>query len=318
MTGIKPRVLVLGGTGMLGHKLAQRLAASGFSVAATIRSTFLPHSAAARAALGRVEQLITNVDVLDDDALVRAFDKARPDVVINAVGVIKQIDAAKQSIPSIVTNALLPHRIAAICARTGTRFIHLSTDCVFAGHHGPHAETSTADAEDLYGRSKILGEVSNDRCLTIRSSFIGRELRGGSSLIEWFISQRGRRVVGFSGALYSGVTTNVMADLIGRVITDHPELDGIWHVAADPISKYDLLKIVNKVFRLGIELARDEKFAIDRRLDGTRFRARTGLCAPNWETMIADMRSDKTPYDNPAIPAVEHVRGVIQPERVAA
>jgi dTDP-4-dehydrorhamnose reductase len=196
-----------------------------------------------------------------------------------------------------MTNSVLPHRIAAACAKSGTRLIHLSTDCVFSGHKGPYAETDPTNPEDLYGRSKLLGEVSYPGCLTIRSSIVGRELRGRSSLIEWFLSQRGKRVTGYAGALYTGMTTIVMADLIGRLATDHPQLHGIWHVASTPISKYDLLALVNRHFGLGIELVRDEKFVTDRRLDGSQFGARTGFSAPNWDTMIAQMRADPTPYD---------------------
>ena len=216
--------------------------------------------------------------------------------IVNAVGVIKQLDTAKEPIPSILTNSLLPHRVAAVCARNGVRLIHPSTDCVFAGRRGPYAESDTADAEDLYGRSKLLGELNQPGCLTLRSSIVGRELRGRSSLVEWFLSQRGGRVSGYVRALYTGMTTNVIADLIGRLVIDYPQLHGIWHVASEPITKYKLLALVNHHFGLGIELIRDEKFVIDRRLDGSRFRAETGLCAPSWDTMIAEMQSDPTPY----------------------
>jgi dTDP-4-dehydrorhamnose reductase len=296
-SGRQLRVLVLGGTGMLGHKLVQRLAARGLWVAATIRTASAPKTAASREALGRAQRLIENVDVLRDDALARAFASAEPDVVVNAVGVIKQLDAAKQPTPSILTNSLLPHRIAAICAERGARLIHLSTDCVFAGREGPYTESDSPDAEDLYGRSKLLGEVSQPGCLTLRSSIVGRELRGGSGVIEWFLSQRGKRVTGYARALYTGMTTNVMADLIGRLAIDHPQLHGIWQVASESISKYELLALVNSHFKLGIELIRDENFVIDRRLDGSRFRAQTGFSAPDWDAMIAGMKADPTPYD---------------------
>jgi dTDP-4-dehydrorhamnose reductase len=281
---------------MLGHKLVQRLAARGLWVAATIRSASVPDTPAAREALRCAERLVENVDVLRDDALARALDLAEPDVVVNAVGVIKQLDTAKEPIPSILTNSLLPHRVAAVCARNRVRLIHPSTDCVFAGRRGPYAESDPADAEDLYGRSKLLGELNQSNCLTLRSSIVGRELRGRSSLVEWFLSQRGGRVSGYVRALYTGMTTNVIADLIGRLVTDYPQLHGIWHVASEPITKYKLLALVNHHFGLGIELIQEEKFVIDRRLDGSRFRAETGLCAPSWDTMIAEMQSDPTPY----------------------
>ena len=292
----RPRVLVLGGTGMLGHKVIQTLSNRGMRVAATVRKACAPNLPGAPETLGRADEVIANIDVLSDDGLARSFELAKPDVVINAVGIVKQLDAAKEPIPSILTNSLLPHRIAALCARSGIRLIHISTDCVFSGRKGPYRESDPADAEDLYGRSKLLGEVSQPGCLTLRSSIVGRELRGHSGLIEWFLSQRGGHALGYVNALYSGITTNVMADLICRLITEFPQLHGIWHVASEPISKYELLTMVNRHFELGIELSRDEKVIIDRRLDGGQFRAHTTFCAPKWEAMISEMRADPTPY----------------------
>jgi dTDP-4-dehydrorhamnose reductase len=291
------RVLVLGATGMLGHKLVQRLGAAGFLVTAAIRSGEIPNRPADRAALRQAEQILTGVDVLEDKALSNAISAAAPDVVVNAVGVIKQLEVVKDPISTIATNSLLPHRVAKICAARGAKLIHFSTDCVFAGREGPFREDSRTDAEDIYGRSKLLGEVGGPGALTIRSSIVGRELRGRSSLIEWFILQRGNRVTGFAGALYTGLTTEVMSDLVGKLITDHPDLDGIWHVASMPISKYELLALVNRHFRLQIELVRDDRFVVDRRLDGSRFRELTGFVAPSWDEMIARMAADPTPYD---------------------
>jgi dTDP-4-dehydrorhamnose reductase len=294
----KIRILVLGGTGMLGHKLVQRLAARHLWVATTIRSSAIPDSPAARATLGKADRILGGVDVLQGDQLGRAIDAAEPDVVVNAVGVIKQIKDAKDPIVSISTNALLPHRVAALCARRGVRLIHFSTDCVFSGRNGPYAEDASPDPQDLYGRSKLLGEPCGTRCLTIRTSIVGRELRGRASLIEWLISQRGGSATGYAGALYSGLTTGAIADLVGQLIVGHPDLDGLWHVSSDAISKYELLTMVNRHYRLGITLARDDKLIIDRRLDSSRFRARTGFSAANWNDMIAEMRADATPYDD--------------------
>ena len=293
----RPRVLVLGATGMLGHKLVQRLHAHGLPVTGTIRTPAIPDTPAARAALGSADRILSDVDVLDDRALVGAVDTAEPDVVINAIGVIKQLDAAKDPITSIEINSLLPHRIASLCAKRGARLIHLSTDCVFAGRRGPYSEEAPTDAEDLYGRSKLLGEAAGSGCLTIRSSIVGRELRGRSSLIEWFLSQRGGKATGYAGALYTGLTTNTMADLMATLVRNEPDLSGVWHVASEPINKYELLKLVNRHYNLGVELACDKNFAIDRRLDGSRFRARTGYTPPSWDDMIAGMRADPTPYD---------------------
>jgi dTDP-4-dehydrorhamnose reductase len=293
----KARILVLGGTGMLGHKLVQTLVARGLWVATTIRSATIPDSPAARATLGTADLVLQGVDVLQNDQLGRAVDAAEPDVVVNAVGVIKQIEGAKDPIISISTNALLPHRIAALCARRGARLIHFSTDCVFSGQDGPYTEDAPPDPQDLYGRRKLLGETCGQRCLTMRTSIVGRELRGNAGLVEWFMSQRGGSATGYAGALYSGLTTGALADLVGQLIVGHPDLHGLWHVSSDPISKYELLTMVNRHFRLGIALTRADMPMIDRRLDGSRFRARTGFSPSSWNDMVAEMRADATPYE---------------------
>jgi dTDP-4-dehydrorhamnose reductase len=282
---------------MLGHKLVQGISAHGLPVVGTIRTPTIPASPAARAALGAADRILTNVDVLDHRTLGGAVDAAEPDVVINAIGVTNRLDAATDPIAAIEINSLLPHRIANLCAKRGARLIHLSTDGVFAGRKGPYNEDSPTDAEDLYGRSKLLGEAAGPGCLTIRSSIVGRELRVRSGLIEWFLSQRGCKATGYAGALYTGLTTNTMADLMTTLVRDQPELTGIWHVASAPITKYDLLQLVNHHYDLGVGLTCDTNLMIDRRLDGSRFRARTGYSPPSWDDMIATMQADHTPYD---------------------
>ncbi len=293
---MKHRVLVLGATGMLGHKLTQRLARE-FPTFATLRQPAPPETAAAAAALGEAH-LHGGIDVERPEALRRALDWAEPTVVINAVGVIKQIAAARDPIAQIRFNALLPHVVAAACREHGAapRLVHFSTDCVFSGRAGPYSEDAEPDPQDVYGRSKLLGEVAADNCLTIRSSVVGRELRGRSSLIEWFLAQRGKRVKGFAGALYTGLTTSAMADLVADLIKTQPLLAGIWHVASSPISKFELLQLVDRAFGLDIEIERDDDFFCDRRLDGRAFAARTGFNATSWERMIATMAEDPTPY----------------------
>lgn len=289
-------ILIVGATGMLGHKLVQHLSER-YKVTATIRGDAVPDHPAARAALARVA-LVRNVDVRDLPLLTEAIAAVAPDVVINAVGIVKQAEAAKNSLQSIAVNALLPHQIAMACRALPrpARLVHVSTDCVFSGNAGPYRESEFADATDLYGRTKLLGEVTGHNCLTLRTSFIGRELRNGLGLVEWFMSQRGGSVRGFARALFSGLTTIAMADLIGDLIEHHPALEGLWQVASTPIDKYRLLKLLNEHFDLSITIARDEAFSCDRCLDGSRFAERTGFRAKPWDDMIAEMRADATPY----------------------
>jgi dTDP-4-dehydrorhamnose reductase len=235
-------------------------------------------------------RLVSGLEAAAPDSVLPLLDRERPEVALNCVGIVKQIEEAKDPIPSIAINALWPHRLAAACRERGIRLVHFSTDCVFSGERGPYAEHDFADARDLYGRTKLLGEVSQPGCLTLRSSIIGHELRGGSGLLEWFLCRRGGSASGFSGALYTGLTTNEMAQIVGRVIEEFPDLDGLWQVASTPIDKFTLLSKLNAAYGLGIALDRDESFRCDRRLDGGRFAAATGIVSASWDEMIRAMR----------------------------
>jgi dTDP-4-dehydrorhamnose reductase len=285
------RLLILGGTGMLGHKLLQACQ-SDFETWATVRGRCMPH-----AGLLEPARTVTDVNGADPDALAAAMARVRPDAVINAIGIVKQRPEAKDPVQSLTVNSLLPHRVAGLCAISGARFIHVSTDCVFSGRKGRYVETDQPDAEDLYGRTKHLGEVIAPRCLTIRTSIIGRELAGGASLVEWFLAQRGRPVPAFTHARFSGLTTIALSRIIVRLLREHPELTGLYHVAAEPISKHDLLAQLQNAFDLPVRLEPRSEPAIDRTLDGSRFRHATGLAAPSWPEMIAELAADPTPYE---------------------
>ena len=282
------KLVVLGATGMLGHKLLQQLA-RGHDVWGTLRGT-----AAEAPEIPGVprDRLIGGVAAGDLDSVRRAVARAGADAVLNCIGIVKQIDAAKDAVASISINALLPHQLSAICAEVGARLIHFSTDCVFSGGAGPHLETDPPDPADLYGHTKLLGEVAGPHCFTIRSSIVGRELRRGTGLFDWFFAQRGGQVRGFRNALYTGLTTVEMAAVVRRVLESHPGLAGVWQVSADPIDKCSLLELVNRVYGLGIRIEPELDFQCDRRLDSSRFRQATGWVPPSWESMIESMRAD--------------------------
>ena len=287
------RALVLGGAGMLGHRLWRELDRR-TDAFCTVRG-----SAQDYASLGwfSAQRTIAGVDVLSDADLDRAMSAARPDVVVNAVGIVKQRRDAANAANMIAVNALLPHRLADRCAAAGARLIQISTDCVFAGTKGSYTESDTPDAHDLYGRSKLLGEVDREGCLTIRTSLVGREMRASRALFEWFFSHRGETVPGFTRARFSGLTTPELSRVIADVVQRFPDLRGVWHVAGDPISKYDLLGIVNDAFGLGSTLRPDDSFFCDRTLDASRFNNATGYRPPTWQAMVAELAADPTPYD---------------------
>ena len=287
------RVLVLGATGMLGHKVWQVLGRR-FDGWAAVRSVGRHHATG----LYQGPQVIEGVSAGNFPSIEHAVAAARPDVIVNCIGIVKQLKAAHDAVQSITINALFPHQLAELARKSNARLIHISTDCVFSGTRGHYTEDDFADANDLYGRTKFLGEVGRDRCLTLRTSIVGRELSATTGLLEWFLGHRGGRVGGYTTAHFSGLTTMALARVIGDVIEHFPALSGVYHVASDPISKYDLLIKFNRAFNAGTEVAPSEAVRIDRTLNGSRFAAATGLSAGSWDTMVLELAADPTPYDD--------------------
>ena len=287
------RVLILGGSGMLGHKLWQTFAPR-FDAYVTFRGEASAYNSTG---LFELPRTISNVSAQNFDFVARAFSDIQPEAVVNCIGIVKQDVSAKDPLKSIEVNSLFPHRLAELARARGARLLHLSTDCVFSGRAGNYTESSISDAEDLYGRTKFLGEVAGDNCLTIRTSMIGREIVGSHGLLEWFLSQKDKRVSGFTRAIFTGLTTLALAEIIADVLIRFPDLTGVRHIAADPISKFDLLSLIQKQYGLRIDIEPDSSFVCDRSLDGSRFYAETGIRAPSWPVMIAAMRDDATPYE---------------------
>lgn len=284
------RVLVLGVTGMLGSAVYRLLAGSaGIEVAGTLRGATVPgiFPEAARAAV------LTGVDALDEDALVAALARTRPEVIINCVGVIKQLAVADDPLRVLPVNTLLPHRLARLAALAGARVVHVSTDCVFSGRKGGYVESDPSDAEDLYGKSKYLGElVDYPHAITLRTSIIGHELGSQHALLEWFLSRQGR-VQGYRKAVFSGLPTVELARVIRDHVLPRPELRGLYHVSAAPVDKDALLRLVAKVYGKDIEIVADDRVEIDRSLDSGRFRAATGYQPPAWAELVRRMHESR-------------------------
>lgn len=280
---------------MLGHKVHDVLSHE-HDVVSTTRSSLAALPVDGRPFF-RGRRLIEGTDATDPVSLSALMADVEPEVVINCIGIIKQRDAARDPTTSIGVNALFPHQLANVCAACGARLIHFSTDCVFSGSKGGYTEDDFSDAIDLYGRTKYLGEVASDHALTIRTSIIGRELNHFQSLLEWFLHQRGE-VHGFTRSIYTGLTTLQMASIVGRVLVEHPELSGLYQVASEKISKFDLLAMIRERFGLQtrIELIPDDAFFCDRSLRGDRFAAATGTKTPPWENMIAELSDDAGRY----------------------
>jgi len=236
------------------------------------------------------DQLIIGVDAENEGDLARAIALAKPTLVVNCVGVIKQLASAKDPLVTIPINALLPHRLAKLCASAGARLIHVSTDCVFSGRAGLYSEADFPDADDLYGRSKLLGEVDYPHAITLRTSIIGHELGSAFGLVGWFLSQSGT-VKGYRKAIFSGLPTVTLARLMRDVVAPRPDLHGLYHVSAEPIDKFTLLQLVKAAYGKQIEITPDDSVVIDRSLRSDRFRAATGFAPPPWPALVEEMRA---------------------------
>lgn len=276
------RVLIVGASGMLGHTALRLFAGSpGFEAHGTVRSPeslrLLPEAVQARV---RVAD-----DLENPDRLALALATVRPDVVINCIGVVKQRAGADDPLVAIPINALLPHRLARLCAMVGARLVHVSTDCVFSGSRGHYTEADFPDANDLYGRSKYLGEVDYEHAVTLRTSIIGHELASAHGLLGWFLSQSGQ-ARGFRQAVFSGLPAVELARVMRDHVIPRPGLRGVYHVSAEAINKYDLLRLVADVYGKDIRVEADDRLVVDRSLDSRRFRELTGYLPPSWPQLV--------------------------------
>lgn len=283
-----PRVLVLGATGMLGNAMLRFLADSPeIDAVGSARSP-----AGVRLMRSDLQERIKiGVDVENADALARLIDDVRPAVVVNCVGLVKQLAEADDPLVALPINAMLPHRLSRLCSLAGARLVHVSTDCVFSGRDGRYTEDSKPDAEDLYGRSKLLGEVTGSpHAVTLRTSIIGHELASAHGLLGWFLSQSGS-VHGYRRAIFSGVPTVELARIVRDHVLPDGSLTGLYHVSAEPIDKCSLLQIIGAQYDHRIDIVPDERVVIDRSLDSARFRSVTGYRPPDWHELVRRMHA---------------------------
>lgn len=284
------RVLILGVSGMLGSTMFKTLAGSrALDVWGTVRSP-----AAKQYFLAETHSnILAHVDALDHDGLASMLAAVRPDVVINCVGLIKQLSQAKDPLTTLPVNAMLPHRLSALCKLSGARLIHISTDCVFSGRKGNYSEGDLSDAEDLYGKSKFIGELhDHSHVVTLRTSIIGHELNSQYALVDWFLGQR-NEVKGYTKAMYSGLPTIELARVIQNHVLCNTALSGLYHVASSPISKFDLLNIVANIYEKDIVVTPDSSVVIDRTLNGDKFNKATGYSAPDWNDLVIGMHKSR-------------------------
>jgi len=284
----KTRVLVLGASGMLGSTLFRAFCRDPiFQTFGSIREA----SSKRYFAPELNDALIPNVHLEGESGLLSAFAVSKPDVVINCIGIIKQLPNTNDHLESLAINATLPHRLAKYCDATAAKLVHFSTDCVFSGKQGHYREEDFPDAYDLYGLTKYLGEVRYENSITLRTSIIGHELNRSKSLVDWFLSQSGE-VKGFIKAVFSGLPTIEVARVVKEYVIPNPKLSGLYHLSVDPINKFDLLNLVANVYGKTIQIIPDDKLVIDRSLNSDRFRTATGFKPKAWPDLIKDMHEE--------------------------
>jgi dTDP-4-dehydrorhamnose reductase len=295
MNSKSTKVLILGAGGMLGH-MAARVLSETFDVYGTTRGD--KSSAPMLKKILKDNFWITGLDVLDSEQIENVLTTIKPDVVINCVGLIKQKMDNTSYIDSIEINALLPHKLYLLCERHQSKLIQISTDCVFTCEEGIKSQFDRPNAVDLYGRTKLLGEVDYGNALTIRTSIVGRQINGNESFFEWVLRQRNKVANGYSNAQYTGLTTFALSRVISAILHNQPTLSGLWQVASEPISKYELMQKLNQELSLGITIQKDVEFRCDRRLDGMPFISATGIRIPTWDEMIKQFSTDDVYYQD--------------------
>jgi dTDP-4-dehydrorhamnose reductase len=284
------RILVIGASGMLGHE-AIRVLAPDFEVWGACRNPDeLPNLGIPR------ERLLGGLDATKADSARDLIHRVRPDLCINAAGIVKQRAQAKAAIPSITVNSLWPHVLAEACAEQGARMVHVSTDCVFSGVRGNYVESDVPDDFDLYGRSKLLGEVIDQgHVVTLRTSIIGWQIGEPTGLVGWFAAHRDEPVKGFRKAVFSGLTTRALTEVVRDVVMPDLAISGLWHVSADPIDKYTLLTELAAQLGWNVDTTPVDEPVIDRSLDSSRFRERTGWMPPTWDHMLGELAKEFVP-----------------------
>lgn len=285
------KILILGANGMLGGSLHRYFTDTENSVVGTVRS----NSTLKQLADMGFENIISGIDVTDNEILENTIFELKPDYVFNCVGLIKQLSQSELPVPAIEINSLLPHKLAEICTKYNSRLIHFSTDCVFSGNTGSYIENSLPDATDLYGRSKLLGEVSYDNHLTLRTSIIGHELNSNVSLVDWFLTQTDT-IKGFSNAIFSGLPTCYIAEFLDRYVICDPNLSGMYHLSAEPIDKYSLLLLIKDKYNIALDVIDYPDFTIDRSLNSDSLRELINFQPPAWPDLIEKMNDEFNKY----------------------
>ena len=282
------RILVIGANGMLGSSIHRYFSRkTNFTVLGTVRL----EEVKSRFSIAGFDNIVSGIDVGHLHNLAQVLSDFKPNVVFNCVGLIKQLAESKNPVPAIEINSLLPHKLAELCSLNDARLIHFSTDCVFLGDRGMYKESDVPDASDIYGRSKLLGEVNYAPHVTLRTSIVGHELDSNVSLIDWFLSQNGE-VRGFTNAFFSGLPTIYVAKFVDEFILTNPQVSGLRHLSVDRIDKHTLLQLVKEIYGKKVQIAPFHDFRIDRSLDSSYLRAEVDYFPPRWPELVKMMHQE--------------------------
>ena len=284
------KILVFGATGMIGHKMFQLLTMNNLEASGTVRhapANYLSVSFFAN------QRIIPSIDVTKLASVQSLLNSRNPDIIINCVGITLRKPEIKDEELCVKVNAEFPHFLKKYVEVNKKYLIHFSTDCVFSGKADSYTEDSKPDATDVYGRTKALGEVSGDHALTLRGSQLGSEVFGKSELLEWAIAQSGQSIKGYDQAIYSGVTTNGVADLVADLIQRPKRLTGLYQVASQPISKYDLLCKVNQIFKLRMKIEPDSSYKNRKVLSAAKIASEIGYRCASWDQMLQQTYQDR-------------------------
>ena len=212
-----------------------------------------------------------------------------PDFIINCAGIIKQKTSKFNQENIFFINSSLPNFLSVLAKKKKFKFIHISTDCVFDGKKGNYKEKDAPNSIDDYGLSKLLGEVSSENSLTLRTSIIGHEIYEKNGLLEWFLKQK--KILGYRNAFFSGVTTLELSKIIEKILKLNLK-NGIYNVASKKISKYQLLLLIKKIYAKDIIILPSSKLKIDRSLNGKFFKKMSNIKVSNWKKMIIDQKKN--------------------------
>ena len=290
------KILILGGNGMIGHKMYQTISKIHKDTWVTLRKSLTSYS---YSEIYNPAKVIDNIDLINFQTISNQLNKINPDIVVNACGITirRGIETLKSN--SIILNSALPHFLNEWVTSNNKRLIHFSTDCVFTGAKGDYLDNDNKDACDLYGSTKSMGEVIDSKyAITLRGSMIGSELENKTELFEWFLKQKNKKIKGFNKVIYSGVTTTKMAEIVLKLIDQFPNLSGVYNISSKPISKFELLKLWNKLFDIDANIEIDNSYTSNKNLISDNFYRTISMEQPDWVELSSQLNIDNLLHNN--------------------